>query len=92
MSEEVTNHMEICVDSVLSGLLKKTNACSCQKCANDVKAFALNNLPPKYIVTSKGLLYTKLSELQQQFEVDIMTAITKGVEIVSKNPRHCDNV
>jgi len=54
----------------------------------DIRAIALNSLPPKYVVTRKGELYTKLSSLQQQFDVDIISAITKAAVIVGRNPRH----
>jgi competence protein ComFB len=49
---------------------------------------ALNDLPTKYVVSEKGELYTKLNELEQQFEIDVETAIIKAAVIVSRNPKH----
>ena len=54
----------------------------------DIMAIALNDVPPKYVVTDAGELFSKVRELEQQFEVDIETAIVKAAIYVSKNPKH----
>ena len=51
-------------------------------------AIALNSLPPKYIVTEKGLLYSRISNFNQQFNADVVAAIAKGIKVVNENPRH----
>lgn len=89
-NEIIKNYMEDCVIDSMAAILKGMNVCSCEKCQMDVAAIALNTLPPKYVVTKKGQLFTKLSVLQQQFDVDIISAITKAAVIVSKKPRHDD--
>lgn len=85
---EIKNYMEVCVKDMIMPVLKEINSCTCSKCRFDITAIALNSLPPKYVVTKKGQLYTKLSALQQQFDVDIISAITKAAVIVSRAPRH----
>jgi competence protein ComFB len=80
--------MEDCVADMLDSVLKDINTCSCKKCKYDITAIALNSLPSKYVVTKRGHLYTKLEALQNQFDVDIIAAITKAAVIVSRNPRH----
>ncbi len=82
------NYMEVCVEDQIEAVLKQINCCSCENCQLDITAIALNSLPPKYVVTRKGQFYTKLSGLQQQFDVDVIAAITKAAEIVSRSPRH----
>ena len=82
--------MEACVENMLPVITKATDCCTCEKCRYDIMAVALNALPPKYIVTSTGQLYTKLSVLQQQFDVDIIAALTQAVNIVSASPRHAE--
>ncbi len=84
----IKNYMEDCIQDMLITVLADLNACTCEKCQYDVTAIALNSLPPKYVVTKKGQLYTKLEALHQQFDVDIIAAITKASAIVEKNPRH----
>ncbi|MFO7295729.1 MAG: late competence development ComFB family protein [Clostridia bacterium] len=82
------NYMEDVVFHHLDGILKHTDCCKCQRCRMDIAAYALNQLPSKYVVTRKGEVYSKLLELQQQFETDVIIAIIKAVEVVKKNPRH----
>lgn len=85
---ELKNYMEECVGNLLGPVLDNINGCKCQSCLSDVTAIALNSLPPKYVVTKKGQLFTKIGNLQQQYDVDIIAAITKASVIVSRNPRH----
>ncbi len=84
----IKNYMEDAVISVLDSVLNDVNGCTCEKCRLDALAIALNSLPPKYVVTKKGQLYTKIAALQQQFDVDIIAAITKASVIVKRSPRH----
>jgi len=89
---EIRNYMEDCVEDMLQNMLKNaefaSQTCSCDQCRMDIKAISLNSLPQKYVVTRKGELYAKLSSLQNQFEVDIMSALTRASVIVGRNPRH----
>ena len=85
---KLRNYMEDIVAHKLNDLLKMMNICSCEKCKLDIMAIALNDLPSKYVVSDTGRLYTKVRELEQQFEVDIETAIIKAAVFVGKNPKH----
>jgi competence protein ComFB len=87
---KIKNYMEDCVADTLETLLPSLNVCACERCRMDIMAYALNKLPPKYVVTRLGHLYTKLSGMHSQFEVDIMTNITQGAKLISQNPRHGD--
>lgn len=83
------NYMENVVISVLNHLLtKKDDICKCEKCKMDIAAIALNNLPAKYVVTEKGELYTKLNEMEIQFEADVVKELVKAIDIVSKSTQH----
>ena len=81
--------MEIAIDDILPNMLRKyKDMCTCQRCIEDIKAIALNNLKPIYISTDKGNVYVKIHELEAQFMTDITKELTKAIEVVSKNPRH----
>lgn len=83
------NYMEDVVDHILPSILKAfSNICTCDRCLQDIKAITLNNLKPRYIVTEKGAIYTRLKEMEVQFETDVMKAIIDAIAIVSKSPRH----
>lgn len=73
------------IDKVLQDM---DNICKCKKCKLDIAAISLNNLKPKYVVTEEGYLFSKANNLNCQFSADVITAVTKAIEIVGKNPKH----
>ncbi|TVP90006.1 late competence development ComFB family protein [Alkalibacterium sp.] len=85
----VVNYMESLVDHLLPSLIDENkHILDCQKCQDDVKAIALNNLKPVYVVTDKGTLYAKAKEFNPQFQVDVQQEIIKAVDKVMKYPQH----
>ncbi|UOF89143.1 late competence development ComFB family protein [Fodinisporobacter ferrooxydans] len=85
----VRNFMEEIVWNQLEDLLPTMpQVCSCDICLQDMFAFALNQLPPRYIATTGGEVYTKLKLLEAQYHADILAALTKAVKAVSEHPRH----
>ncbi|MFV9567620.1 MULTISPECIES: late competence development ComFB family protein [Thermoanaerobacter] len=82
------NYMEDAVEQMMDEVLKDLDVCKCLRCRMDIKALALNNLPPKYVVSEEGELYVKTNELVRQFEVDIIKAITMAAIKVNNNKRH----
>lgn len=85
---QLKNYMEQVLFSQMKEVLEGIEVCKCEKCILDIAAIALNSLPPKYIVSEKGELYSKVETLKNQFEVDIIAALTKAAVIVRMNPRH----
>ena len=85
----VKNIMEIIVWENLENILEEIpGACRCDQCKNDIAAYALNNLKPKYATINKGEVISKASSLELQYHLDVVTALTKGIELVGRNPRH----
>ncbi|MGQ9474699.1 MAG: late competence development ComFB family protein [Actinomycetota bacterium] len=83
------NYMEEVVESTLEEILAhRDDICKCDRCKMDIKALALNSLPPKYVVTDKGYVYTKVNELESQFKADVTVAVTNAMKVVRNNPRH----
>ena len=80
--------MEEVVFNLIDGVLDDINMCKCELCVKDIAALALNSLPPKYIASEKGELYSKVNSLRNQFEVDVISAITKAAVLVKEAPRH----
>lgn len=83
------NYMEEVVDRTIEEILaRREDVCKCERCKLDIKALALNHLPPKYVVTDIGYIYTKVNELENQFKADITVAVTNALKVIRKNPRH----
>ncbi len=53
----------------------------------DVMAITLNRVPPRYIVSDRGHLFSRVEELRQQFKTDLLVELTRAIEQVRKNPR-----
>lgn len=86
--DHLKNYMEEIVYSLMDEVLDNIKICRCEKCMMDIAALSLNDLPPKYIVTEQGEVYSKLSTLKAQFEVDVIAAITKAAILVKRKPQH----
>lgn len=85
--------MEDIVDLILPSVLNDCNdICKCSQCVEDMKAIMLNRLQPHYVVTERGLVYTKVNELVVQFRADVIKEAVMAIDIVSKNPRHTKQV
>ena len=84
---ELYNYMEDIVKNVLEALFsKRDDICKCDRCRLDIVAWALNRLPPRYIVTDKGRLYAKLKEQEVQFRADVVTQITAAITHIAREP------
>lgn len=88
MIHQLNNYMEEIVFDMLDDILRDMNVCTCDRCRVDVAAKALNDLPPQYVVTRKGEVFSKINNLRAQFEVDVISAITKAGILVKRNPNH----
>ena len=86
---KIQNYMEDVVQDELEVLLaERENICKCQKCKYDMMVMALNRLPPQYVITNRGRLYTKLTEQEAQFKADVVKELTRAILKVSRNPQH----
>lgn len=82
------NLMEYIVESILKELKvrdPRLKNCS-EMMTNDILAITLNNLPPKYVVTSKGEMYAK-SQVTKQMETDVYRELSKAIEKVQHSKR-----
>lgn len=85
----IKNYMEKIVEDMFPDILRNySDVCKCEKCVNDMKCITLNNLKPAYFDSGMGGVFLKVNELKVQYKTDIITQITKAIEIVSKNVRH----
>lgn len=85
----IKNYMEEVVDELLPEMLTAhPEICQCKRCAEDMKAYALNHLKPAYFVTHEGFLYGKVDEIKMQAKADVIDMINEAIKIVSKNPGH----
>ena len=87
------NYTEVAVAEMLPRVLeeyRKQNpgVCDCERCREDIMAIALNRLPPRYVVTDEGTIYTKVIFDQIGGRAEVTAAILQGIKVVSAHPRH----
>ncbi len=88
MEERIKNYMENVVDDVFDDIKGELGCCLCPQCVCDIKAIALNKLPPRYIVTLQGEMYMSVGNMVTHNRVEAMTALLEAGKMVSKRPRH----
>ncbi len=84
----IHNYIEKMVQNLLPEVMTNADMCQCDICRKDVAAISLNNIKPRYVVSEKGALYTRLSTLEAQNEADVIAQMTRACVIVKENPRH----
>ena len=84
----VRNVSEDLVEMALDDCIAQSNICRCARCRADVQAYALNAMPPQYVVSDIGDLFVRASALSNQYRADVVAAITKAIMLVELKPRH----
>lgn len=84
----IKNIMETLTEQKLEEIIDDLNCCSCDKCKTDIITYALNHLPPKYISTMCGKLFSESEIVRDQYGADIITELVRAANIVRENPQH----
>lgn len=89
----IINYPELAVKELIDEVLQEyasqnPGTCKCERCKNDIMALALNNLPPKYVVTDIGRVYTKAVYDQVGGKAQVIAALTSAIQRVRQHPRH----
>jgi competence protein ComFB len=61
--------------------------CGCEACRLDVLVFALNRLPPRYVIGLEGTIVTGLNLEKDQARASIDVAVIEGIRKVHLAPR-----
>ena len=84
-----SNHMEKVVREEVDAVVDIAGgACLCDRCREDIIARTLNRLPPKYVVTRMGEVYTRIEELKVQRQTDLTVQILEAARVVREHPHH----
>ena len=82
------NLMEELVKDRLDEYIQDSDICKCEQCRADIMALALNNLPPRYIVSISGNVYSRFESLKTQFQADVIITVLNAIEVIKRKPRH----
>mgnify|MGYP005614216977 FL=1 len=82
------NYMEIMVDEAIKDYLDKNqeimNSLNSDEII-EIKACALNQLPPHYVNKKKGYAITKLEEVNTQTKATVLKTVIIAVEKITNN-------
>lgn len=82
------NVMQILVEEKADEYMKMFGICCCDKCRVDVRAYALNHLPPKYVVLSQNERVPRLTVYENRFASDVTSQLIQACKKVMLTPHH----
>ena len=82
------NVMQILVEEKADEYMKMFGICCCDKCRVDVRAYALNHLPPKYVVLSENERVPRLTVYESRFASDVTAQLIQACKTVMLTPHH----
>ncbi len=85
---KLKNLMEGAVFQAIDEAKGNYEFCDCEKCRVDIAALALNQLPPRYVVTEKGDSYARTDFLALQKNLDVFSTVIKAIKKVKESPSH----
>lgn len=82
------NVMQVLVEEYAAKYIKMFGVCDCDRCVADIKAIALNNLPPKYVIMDKRDIIPKLTFYEGKYNSDITSQVLQACKTVMNRPHH----
>lgn len=65
--------------------------CDCDSCRNDTICYVLNRVPPKYVVSGRGVLHMRSDSDLTQLRADVDAMAIEGIRLISASRRHSHN-
>jgi competence protein ComFB len=89
LNVRVYNVMEEIVEKAVNEYnLQRPNFYHCKQCLADIKAITLNRIPPKYVVSHKGEVFSKVGTMANQYMSDVYKELSLAIQKVESD-RHC---
>lgn len=85
---EYTNVLQSLVEDISPYYICNMLQCNCQRCIADMKAFALTNLPSKYVVLEKDHKAAYMSVYAARYEKLLSVQMMRACVIVNEHPHH----
>ena len=82
------NVMQVLVEEKAPKYVEMFGLCTCKRCMEDVKAYTLNHLPPKYVVLEPNDRVPRLTVYEGKFSSDITAQLLRACEQVNRRPHH----
>ncbi len=84
----IKHYLEDIVKSIVEEEAEKDTELKASKTLQeDVIAYTLNHLKPKYARTRKGYILTEVEMASEQLRAEILVKILKAIKIIKKHPK-----
>ncbi len=88
---QARNIMEDIVKRYLDEMFAlRFDVCTCDVCRQDIIAYALSRLPPKYVTTDSDAIQTIINQVRVEQSALILKELIEAINIIVKAPRHHD--
>lgn len=88
LNAEVYNVIQVLVEESTEKYMTMFHVCTCPRCKADVRALALSNLQPKYVVMEEGEYLARMITYERQFHTSVAAQLMRACTAVLENPRH----
>lgn len=85
-STSIVNIMERLIEVKIGPAMDKFHCCTCEHCRQDITAFALNKLTPRYLVQDPELIAEAMED--KEANTQVTTALVQAILKVKANPKH----
>jgi competence protein ComFB len=82
------NAWESMVEEAVGQMQPLMEMCGCPKCFCDACAIVLNSLPPKYVTSHRGEVFSKVSQLNMNSQADLSILAARALQQVKNSPGH----
>lgn len=83
-----TNILQALVEEQAPYYIDHMLQCTCPRCVADMKAYALTNLPSKYVVLSASQSRAYMSVYAARYERELSVQMMRACVVVNENPHH----
>ncbi len=84
----IVNLYEEAVRRRAKDVMQQLGMCECEMCFDDVCTLTLNNLPPRYVSSTGGEVFSQLAINTEQGQAEFMTALYVSAKKIHDRPRH----
>lgn len=82
------NAWESMVQDAVGQMQPLMDMCGCPKCFFDACAIVLNGLPPKYVTTHRGEVFSKIPQLNGGNHAELSIMAARALQLVKNSPNH----
>ncbi|MBU0634172.1 MAG: late competence development ComFB family protein [Candidatus Omnitrophica bacterium] len=67
-------------------LITRFDVCKCAQCREDMIAYTLSRIPPRYVTTESGTLQTIMEQQKVEHASEVLKELVNAIKVVSQNP------